>query len=721
MNRSAYFTTGLAIKLFSRLSKADVVLHGRENLPPGPRIFVINHFTRIETLLLPYYIYSLTEKPVWSLAAADLFQGGLEKFFDMVGVISTGDPQRDQHIVRSLLTNEADWIIFPEGSMVKTKKIIDGGKYMIANPKGMRPPHTGAAALGLRAELFRRYLETVANANPGQMDQLRTVLQIEDYAPEKTAPISIVPVNLTYYPIRAAQNIASTLMAKLVKDLSDRAVEEIMTEGTMMLSGVDLDIRIGKPITMGDYLKPSWFTENLSHDSLTGFGISPALKEKMRKTAREVMQRYMHDIYAMTTVNHEHLFASLLRLCPLRRMRERDFLLRSFYAATLLSRGRKWNSRICLHKSLMENQAHLLTDDRFHKYENFLKLAEEKSVVRKEGEYLLRNRKLLTAPLSFHRGRIENTIEVIANEVEPLQPLLSLIRSLAWQPLPLLRLRLVRLLLKLEKHRYGEEYAAVADSEREQDAKLGGSFLLPSYSRQLGIVLIHSYLAVPEEVRALGKELQKRGFWVYCVRLPGHGTSAFDLAGRHHREWFEAVESGYVLLRNVCRRVAIGGVAVGGSLALALAARNPEVAGVVAVCPPYGLRSYASSFMPVRDVLDRLLLRLKRGEEGSEFLPFSHGNPHINYSRNPVHGVKEVGELLDSLEDLYKDVTQPTLILQGNRNPVVDPKSSRQVYDALGTEKKEFCLLNYDRHVLVYGEGAGTVRRKIVNFFRDLV
>ena len=64
MNRFAYRTTGLAIKTISNLSKANIALHGQENIPDGSIIFVINHFTRIETFLMPYQIFTVTKVPV---------------------------------------------------------------------------------------------------------------------------------------------------------------------------------------------------------------------------------------------------------------------------------------------------------------------------------------------------------------------------------------------------------------------------------------------------------------------------------------------------------------------------------------------------------------------------------------------------------------------------------------------------------------------------------
>ncbi len=720
MNRSAYLTTGLAIKALSSLSKADIVVHGKDNLPQGPTIFVMNHFTRVETFLLPYHIYNLTGKPAWSLAAAALFKGGLQKFFNLVGVVSISDPKRDELIVKSLLTGEANWIIFPEGAMVKTKKIIEGGKYMIAHPDGMHEPHTGAAALGLRAELYRNFLHDTAAEPLVQENSLKN-LGLESLDQIVTEEINITPVNLTYYPIRAAENIALNVASKLVKDIPERMVEEIMTEGTMLLSGVDLDIRFGKPIQLKKYLHTDWTETELEKSGIAGYKVSKELKNSMRQVAYQVMQRYMRDIYSLTTVNQEHLFASIMRLYPFARIEERDFKRRVFYVSSVLGAGQKGFEHLFLHKSLREEQAHLLTDDRYKKYENFIRLAKEKEVVEKKEKYLIRDCDKLSAPLGFHKGRIDNPIEVMANEVEPLGKLQLLLKKIAWQPPWLLKLTLTKYLLKREINTYQKECELFKEKDRAEPLCGGTPYLLPGIKRKVGLVLVHSYLSVPEEVKTLAQYLRRRGVWVYAPRLPGHGTSAEDLAERKYQAWIEAVEVGYVLMRAFCDKVILGGVSVGGNLAFDLASRVREVDGVFAVCPPFSLGDYSTNFMPGRDVWHRLADRVKSGGRKSEYLEFSHGNQHVNYPINPVAGIKEVGEFLESIEYRYSQVTQPALIVQADRNPVVEPDGSKKLFDFLGSREKEFCLLSSDHHVMINEDGKQQVFNKIDNFIKQTV
>jgi len=715
MNRSAYLTTGFAIKALANLTKADVVIHGEENLPAGPAIFVINHFTRLETLLLPYHISNLTGIPAFSLAADSLFKGALRRVFDMIGVISTKDPDRDKIIIKGLLTGSENWIIFPEGRMVKTKKIIGKGKFLIQYEGGSHKPHTGAASLALRAEFFRRHMLLRKEHEPLNVESCLQALGIESIDQIRDKKCVIVPVNLTYYPIRAKENIATYFATRMMKEVPDLVLEELMTEGTMLLSGVDLDIRFGRPIPLDTYFSAKIMKRELQRPLGREPGFSDALNGYLRRKSSVIMQRYMKAIYDMTTINHEHLFASFLIKYPFTRMSEIDLRRRVYLAARKIDGENK--TGCYLHKSLKENQVHLLTDDRFDKAANFLELALEKNILRKDGDILTKVNSPLPEILTYNRGRIDNPIHVIANEIEPLKILQRLIWSVAWQPAFLVRSRVMRTLMEEETERYKEDCLQCGDGQLQSQ----GPFLLRGTTSKVGVVLVHSYLSVPEEVRELALYLQRRGLWVYAPRLAGHGTTPEDLAEKTSDDWRLAVDKGYAVMSSLCKKVVVVGVSIGGCLALDLAARLPALAGVVAVCPPSRLSDYSSSFMPPIDVWHRVLARFKRDDLAEDFFRFKSENEYVNYDRNPIAGVKNVGIFLENLKSVLPQVRQPCLILHADKDPVVSSVGGHRIFEKVASEKKEFALLNYDRHIIVRGPGSSRVHQHIDSFIHDIV
>ena len=713
MNRPAYLTSSLAIKTLANLSKANIALHGTEHVPAGPVIFVINHFTRIETILLPHYLYKLVDKPIWSLASATLFKGGLERYFNLVGVVSTEDPNRDDLVVKTLLTHEANWVIFPEGSMVKNKQIMNGNKMVVDGPKGAHRPHTGAAALALRAEIYRRHLMNHYAARQTVLDELG----IDNLDAVVSSPTKIVPVNLTYYPIRARENILSSLAEKMIKGLSERALEEFMTEGTMMLSGVDIDVRFGAPIDVASYLEKGRLGRELKKQDQSQLVITSSLKSVMKKTASDIMHRYMKGIYAMTTVNHEHLFASFLRLVPIGKICEKGLRKRTYLAASRIAELD--TDRYYYHRSLKGSQAHLLTDDRHGKFADFLKLAMEKGILIEKDDCLYRNKERLSAPISFHRSRIDNPVEIMANEVRPLTWLKKLLGFIAAQPAFLLKYKILRHIYTRAKQTYRDDLSLLDQPAAPERLKHGKPFLLPGLRRDKGVVLIHSYLATPGEVRDLADRLWRKGYWVYGVRLPGHGTSSGDLARRNHIEWIEAVEEAYVLMQSACKRVVLCGVAVGASLALEAAARIGDTAGVVAVSPPGRLSDYSKRFMPNTDLWNRFVNKIQRqGDE--QFFEFTSEDPDMNYRKNPLAGILEVGKLLELVDENVEKIRCPVFIVQGNNNPVINEVSSRRLYDRLQYEGKQFGLYTSDQHIIINGRGSNAVQRAILSFISRL-
>lgn len=717
MNPFAYKLAGFAIKTLSNLSKAKIYIHGKENIPEGSVIFVINHFTRIETLLLPYHIHSLTKNiPVWSLADFTLFKGSFGDFLEKVGAISTKDPHRDLLIVKSLLTGEASWIIYPEGRMVKNKKIIEKGRFMISYAGGKHPPHTGAATLALRTEFYRQRLRKMLEIMPDEAKRIAGLFNIESIEPVLSRNTFIVPVNITYYPVRAYENSLNRLSEKLIGEMPDRIVEEIMTEGTMLLSGVDIDIRFGKPIYIREYTDNYFIKRDISDKRQINFDDPIPSKRFMKNAALKIMQRYMSSIYSMTTVNHDHLFASLLSMMPFKKTREDDLKRRIF----LISKFDLKNAGCFFHRSLMDNQVHLLTDDRYGKFRDFVSVAEKSGVISRKDGTIVKDTYKLSIPFDFHRIRIDNPVAVMANEVEPLVSLQRRVRLVSLQSELWIRHRVAKFFLEKAENEFVEDYERFHIEGESKGKEIGMPFLIRGRKNKPGVLLVHGYMAAPHEVRELAEYLGERGFWVYAPRVRGHGTSPDDLAGRKYQDWIISVDEGYVLLKALCERVIVGGFSNGAGLALELAARASGLAGIFAICPPLKLQYISSKLVPAIDVWNRLMDRFSREGAKKEFVENRPENPHINYLRNPVSGIRELERLMESIEPAIPSIKVPALVIQADGDPVVNPKGSRKVYELLGSQNKSYVVFNINRHVIVLGEGSYMVHKAVGDFVESL-
>ena len=712
MNRFAYRTTSLAIKTLSSISRARLYLHGTENIPEGPTIFVVNHFTRIETFFFPYHLHRLTGRPVWSLAAAELFVGRFGRYLEDIGAVSTRAPDRDLLMVKTLLTGETSWVIFPEGRMVKSKKIMEKGRFMISYAGGKHPPHTGAASLALRTEFYRQRIAEMLTTAPDEANRLIDLFNlpsVDSISPKHTV---IVPVNLTYYPLRARENVLSRLAERMVEDLPERVTEEIMTEGAMLLSGVDIDIRFGEPIEITACRSCRAILHDIRSTAPIGFDDHIPSRKYMHREALKIMQRYMAAIYHMTTVNHDHLFASCLKKSLVNRIKPINLKRRAFLASQACGK----TGKVPFHNSFDQSQIHLLTDDRYQKFSEFVDFAVQKNALAVDGTVLVRDAARLGTMFDFHRSRIDNPISVMANEVEPLSQLQRCISRLSWLPGFWLRRKVARHLIKRELDAFQQDYDRFAVQKISKPRDIGCPFLIKGDHRRMGVVLAHGYLAAPAEVRGLAKYLGKMGFWVYAPRLKGHGTAPEDLAGCTYQDWIESMEVGYAIISHLCRRVVAGGFSTGAGLALDLAQRIPTIEGVFAISAPLRLQDMVARFVPAVDAWNRFMDRIHLEDAKKTFIDNHPENPWINYFQNPISGVNELERLMASLEPRIPDITVPALVIQSREDPVVNPKGTEMIFKALGSADKQMVMFSFQRHGILLGEGAHRVYRAVGDF-----
>jgi esterase/lipase len=313
--------------------------------------------------------------------------------------------------------------------------------------------------------------------------------------------------------------------------------------------------------------------------------------------------------------------------------------------------------------------------------------------------------------------------------VEPLSLVQQEIRRLAWLPAFRIKRRVLKYLQQKDRIDFENDYDTFYIEGESKSREVGKPLLLNGVSKEVGVLLVHGYMSAPPEVEELANYLSRRGVWVYCPRLKGHGTSPEDLAARTFYDWIESVDTGYAIVRHMCSRVVVGGFSTGGALVLDLAARlsvNGEdttdscLKGVFAVCPPLRLQDLGAKFAPAVDVWNRIMKKVRLGSISKEFIENHPENPHINYFRNPISGIKEIEELADELEPRLPLIQLPALVVQSFRDPVVNYKGSRRIFQLLGSEDKQYVLFNFARHGILLGEGANRVYETIWNFIKYL-
>ena len=620
-------------------------------------------------------------------------------------------------IIHSLLKGDHPWIIFPEGQMIKDKKVIDpAGTFAVFNNGQRRPPHKGAAALALTTEFYRYKLRCMYD-NPKQTGLAETcerfgvpIETIEKVLAKRTV---VIPVNVTYFPIRARDNLMLRMAQRMAKDLSPRALEELSVEGTFLSSDTDIDITLGDPIDLESYLHQPEYAEIMAcGDDLAKLEMDP--RSLFHDAAHELMMRYMRDIYRHTRINYDHIFATIIRYQGAKTFTEREYRNRIYYVAHELRKQGKYD----MHTLLERTYRHIIFEDPSPKFHDFMKLCINENVIEKKGGHYVRKADARQGASDFHSIRSTETSYVIANEVEPLSDFVEMVKDVANKPQDELNRRIRKIFFEEDFRIFEEDYKEFR-SDESHHLDVGRPFLIAPDEPKAGVVLVHGYLAAPKEIRALANYLFDRGYAVYGVRLKGHGTSPEDLARTPWEEWYTSLNRGYVVIKTLTNKVILGGFSTGGCMALMGAGLKQEkVQAVFSINAPQKLRDYKARFASTVVSMNSFLKRIHRGREGWDFVLNDPENPHINYRRNPISGVVELGKAMDAVEQHLPNIVAPTLIIQASKDPVVHPSSGHDLFEAVGTPFKELDVLERDRHGIVNGPGAEDVFERVHQFLK---
>ncbi len=490
-------------------------------------------------------------------------------------------------------------------------------------------------------------------------------------------------------------------------------------EGSMLMDGVDIDINFGKPIPMKNYITASVGVKKMLADN--NLYLHPGeLKyvSPFKKLYIGIMYDYMDAIYSMTTVNHDHLFSYILTKYRSNKISEDDFKNRVFLAIEHLRRCGLTN----YHTALDKKQFYLLTDDYHEKYENSIKAAVADNLITLKKGMIVKNHKRFSKKYDFHAIRQDNIIEVLRNEIEPLRELISALDRLMLLPAGFIRQRIRGHFIELEKQLFERDYEQYYIKGESKPKNIGAPFFMKRFFSKKGIILVHGYMAAPEEIRPLANYLYKNRYNIYGARLRGHGTAPEDLAGRNWQKWYDSVSRAYIIMKNSVKSFALGGFSTGAGVALLQASNKPgKFAGVISINAPLKLQDISSKFSSMVVAWNKFLSKVNASKGKMEFVANEPENPHINYLRNPVSGVNELEKLMNLVEKRIKYIKDPTLVIQGSEDPVVNPVSGREIYEKIGARNKKFVSIEAKHHGILRGKEAEQVNTKVLEFLKDVL
>lgn len=734
------------VRLFDRAKKllgVRIKLHHEQGQLERGDIFLFNHFARAETFIPQYMIYNETGAFCRSIASGEFFKGNdrFTKLLRDVGAVPNDHPELLPMLAVDILKGRKI-IIFPEGGMVKDRQVLDDdGEYGVfsrhANTR--RKHHSGAARLALGLQIFKRAVaHRLARGKRREIEQWAEELGLptaEMLISNIKRPVTVVPANITFYPLRIGDNFLRRGADFIVKGLSPRAIEELIVEGNLFFKTTDMDIRLGEPIqpaatwewwekTLVGYLSrdlpnlPAVFSRDYLEKTL----IRRIATKGLHASIDGLRNRYMRDIYRKVTVNMSHL-ASCVVLAKAERqvsVLPRVELGRTIYLAL---KKLQVHQHVHLHRSLCNPAIyrHLLASDPPALAE-FLESAVAAELLRFDGDNLVLLDKLLKDH-AFDLVRLENPLEVYANEVEPIAEVGTSVQA-ALAELPqlthrdLAALRFDDELKSLEWDRVAHTKAEHREINSRETANADPSpFLLqPPTPQKLGVLLVHGFLASPAEVRDIGDKLANLGYPVLGVRLKGHGTSPWDLRERSWRDWLGSVRDGFEILSAYAERICIVGFSTGGALGLAFAASTPRtLAGVVAISTPIKFRNRNMRFVPLMHGANQLVEWVSNYEGVVPFRPNESEHPHINYRNMPIRGLYELTRMVAQVKKNLPQVKCPVCVIQGTQDRVVDPVSATLVYDRVGTDDKQLHWIESTRHGIL-NENIGDTHARVLDF-----
>lgn len=231
---------------------------------------------------------------------------------------------------------------------------------------------------------------------------------------------------------------------------------------------------------------------------------------------------------------------------------------------------------------------------------------------------------------------------------------------------------------------------------------------------QRAVLLLHAYNGSPNDVRMMGRALEKENYTVYAPMFKGHGTlNPEDVLTAAPVDWIQdSKEALQFLVDKGYQQVAVFGLSLGGLMAMNIMTTQSVLAGGTFNSPVINDEGFnlRSAFL-----------------EYVRYVKKAAGQPNEEIEIEMV-GIEEkldqqlaaISELVYSMQPAFKEIMQPVFIAQSGQDKLINPQIAVKFKEELVKAKIDFNWYEKSEHVITVGVDRRALEKDLLHFLSDL-
>ncbi|WP_027108588.1 alpha/beta hydrolase [Lacticigenium naphthae] len=228
------------------------------------------------------------------------------------------------------------------------------------------------------------------------------------------------------------------------------------------------------------------------------------------------------------------------------------------------------------------------------------------------------------------------------------------------------------------------------------------------------IILFHAFSSTPNDMRSLGRSLEREGYTVYAPTFSGHGTAdPDDVLKFGPSDWVEDGKKAIQFLKEKgFEEIAVFGLSLGGIIATKLLLEESITAAGVFSSPVMHTErnNVIQSFLPYYQQIKQS--QGMTNEEISKKMDKAEERLKVIFS--------DLSDLVDDMETQYENIEIPVFIAQGGRDQLIDPEIAEAFKDSLKRIKPVYHLYKEAPHVVTVGDSGRQLQDDLIKFLKKI-